>query len=451
MMQWLPPEFLASAEKAILLLADYLMRPWMYYQLAIIVACYGAAVVLSWRVEPPLEARARTIKGNPDILRVVVALLRRTHWILFLALLWIARNVMLLNTWPSRSYLLSVAFALASAWLAAAVLTRVVRNKTLARLIALGAFAYVAVGIVGVRGPVNAFLDSTAVQIGNIRISALMVLSTLVMTSVLLWLANLVGRLIENRIGQLEDLSPSVRVLGGKIVRIALIVLALVFAVSSAGIDLTALTVLSGAVGVGLGFGLQKVVSNFVSGIIILTDNSIKPGDTIELGETFGWIQELRARYVSVVTRDGREYLIPNEDFVTQQVVNWSYTDNFVRLDVDFGVSYDSNPHEVIRLAIDSTSKIGRVVASRKPVCWMTDFGASSLDFKLRFWIKDPQQGLTNIRGQVLIALWDAFKEAGVSIPFPHREIIMRTPVELRQENAGRKVKGSGRRVVAKR
>ena len=197
---------------------------------------------------------------------------------------------------------------------------------------------------------------------------------------------------------------------------------------SGIGIDLTAFTVLSGAVGVGIGFGLQKVVSNFISGIIILLDESIKPGDTISLGDTFGWIRELRARFVSVVTRDGREFLIPNEDFITTQVVNWSFTDDLVRLDVPFGVSYDSDPHEVSRLAVEAAGSVDRVVAAGKsPVCWLKNFGDSSLDFVLRFWIADPQNGLTNIRGKVMLALWDAFKEHEIGIPYPHREVIMKT------------------------
>ena len=218
----------------------------------------------------------------------------------------------------------------------------------------------------------------------------------------------------------------------GKVLRISLIIGAALVAISGLGINLTALTVLSGAVGVGIGFGLQKVVSNFISGIIILMDQSIKPGDTISLGDTFGWIRELRARFVSVVTRDGREFLIPNEDLITTQVVNWSFTDKLVRLDVAFGVAYNSDPHQVTEIAIEAASGVDRVVTDAKePVCWMTEFGDSSLNFLLRFWITDPQNGLTNIRGKVLLALWDAFKEAGIGIPFPHREVIMRTPVEV--------------------
>ena len=222
-------------------------------------------------------------------------------------------------------------------------------------------------------------------------------------------------------------------------------------ALSSIGLDLTALTVFSGAVGVGIGFGLQKVVSNFISGIIILLDKSIKPGDTISLGDTFGWIRELRARFVSVVTRDGKEYLIPNEDLITQQVVNWSFSDDLVRIDVPFGVSYDSDPHEVIRLALEPLEKIERVSKRKKPVCWMTEFGDSSINFVLRFWIRDPQNGLTNIRGTVLMALWDQFKANNINIPFPHREIIFKQDAVAQMEKSLEKIARPGRRPAATR
>jgi small-conductance mechanosensitive channel len=289
-----------------------------------------------------------------------------------------------------------------------------------------------AASILGVVDDVTAILDRVGFSIGGTRITLLLVLQSIVFVGGLLWLALKTGNFFDKRIQQVDELTPSLRVLLGKILRIALVILAVTIAMQSLGINLTALTVLSGAVGVGIGFGLQKVVSNFISGMIILLDESIKPGDTITVGETFGWIRELRARFVSVVTRDGREYLIPNEDFITTQVINWSFSDRYVRLDVPFGVSYDSDPHQVVDIAIAAASSVDRVVAGfRPPVCWMTEFGDSSINFLLRFWIEDPQQGLTNIRGKVMMALWDAFKENDIKIPFPHREVIMKTPVTV--------------------
>ena len=187
--------------------------------------------------------------------------------------------------------------------------------------------------------------------------------------------------------------------------------------------DLTGLAFLSGAIGVGLGFGLQKVVSNLVPGVSILLDKSIKPGDVISLGETFGWINSLGARYVSVVTRDGKEYLIPNEDLITGQVVNWSHSNDFVRLDIFFGTSYTDDPHKVRALAIEAAKSVDRVLETKPPVCHIVGFGDSSVDYILRFWIEDPTGGLTNIRGNVFLALWDKFNEHDISIPFPQREV----------------------------
>ncbi len=191
---------------------------------------------------------------------------------------------------------------------------------------------------------------------------------------------------------------------------------------------------LSGAIGVGLGFGLQKVVSNLVSGVILLLDKSIKPGDVISLGDTFGWINTLGARYVSVVTRDGKEYLIPNEDLITSQVVNWTHSDNTVRIDITFGTSYGDDPHDVRRIAVEASAAVARVLLLPKPVCHITGFGDSSVDYILRFWINDATAGLTNIRGNVFLALWDAFKSAGISIPFPQREVKVLDGERLRDD-----------------
>ena len=421
-------ELTELATRYIDIVVDTMSRPEILYQLGIIVVLFLPSWLLSTRVEPKLEERARTIKGMPGVLRVVVSFLRRLEWLFFVILLGLAYVVTSVVAWPASNYLIYSAMLLAGAWLSINVVSHVIRSRFIGRLFAIVVWVFVAASILGVADDVAAMLDG----IGIGGISVLIVLQAIFFIGALLWLAFGAGNFLERRIQGVEELTPSLRVLLGKILRIALIVLAVMVGMQTLNINLTALTVLSGAVGVGIGFGLQKVVSNFISGIIILLDQSIKPGDTIELGQTFGWIRELRARFVSVVTRDGREYLIPNEDFITTQVINWSFTDKFVRLDVPFGVGYDSDPHEVVRLAIEAAASVDRVDAEQKrPVCWMTEFGDSSLNFKLRFWIDDPQKGLTNIRGKVLIALWDTLKENDITIPYPHREVIVKSPVDI--------------------
>ena len=291
--------------------------------------------------------------------------------------------------------------------------------------------------------PAANFLDTLAITIGDLRLSALVVLKALAVTGLMIAGARILSRLITGRLSRNEDISPTMRVLTAKLLQVVLFSLAVIVGLKAVGFDLTGLAVFSGAVGVGLGFGLQKVVSNLVSGVIILLDKSIKPGDVISLGDTFGWIEELGARYVSVVTRDGKEYLIPNEDLVTGQVVNWSHTNNFVRLDLNFGTSYGDDPHKVSEIAINAALTVKRVLAQRRPVCWVTGFGDSSVDYVLRFWIGDAEAGLTNVRGQVYLALWDGFVENGISIPFPQREVrVLNEAIGLRR--AGWEEPGQG-------
>ena len=423
-----------------------LVQPWTLYQIGIIVGLYVVCQLIAGQVEPRLERWVRSLKVNPGLLRILAALLRRVEWILFVPLIYLAYVIsfeLIARNFADGAefarflvrqqvFPLLLAANLSAAWLVINVLSRIIRSRLVARTVGYILWVIVALNLTGYLGATAGFLDGLALSLGEVRITALAVIQGLALLIGLTWLASQTGNFVENRIQRVPDLTPSLQVLIGKFVKIFLVVVAIAIALNSAGVDLTALTVFSGAVGVGLGFGLQKVVSNFVSGVIILLDKSIKPGDTISLGDTFGWIRELRSRFVSVVTRDGREFLIPNEDFITQEVINWSFTDKLVRLDVDFGVSYDSDPHLVTKIVIEAAKGVKRVNTTRNlPVCWLTGFGDSSLDFRCRFWINDPQNGLTNIRGQVLLAIWDTFKEHGIGIPFPHREILMRTPVEI--------------------
>jgi small-conductance mechanosensitive channel len=304
-----------------------------------------------------------------------------------------------------------------------ALSTRLIRSAVLRTVVRYGAWAYVTLAILNLRDEAAALLDGIGFNLGEVRLSLLLLVQAVIVVTALVMAARFVTRTTATRIEQNEDISPSMRVLIVKLMQAALYGAAIFVGLRATGIDLTGLAVLSGAIGVGLGFGLQKVVSNLVSGVIILLDKSIKPGDVISLGDTFGWINTLGARYASVVTRDGKEYLIPNEDLITGQVVNWSHSNEFVRLDIFFGTAYDNDPHEVRRIAIEAASSVKRVLTDRPPVCHIVGFGDSSVDYILRFWITDPTGGLTNIRGNVYLALWDAFKEHVISIPFPQREV----------------------------
>ena len=421
------------------LIRDYLRTPETLFQLGLTVVLVLIALLISRPLGAGLQRQAERIGDTRGLSRVFDAVLARVGWLLSTVVLAVAYLITTALGRPSPNGLLYAAMMLSGAGFVVAVLSRVLANRIVGRSLAVVVWLVVALSILGAFDDVTRILDTAAITLGSSRVSLLGLIQGVFFIVFLVWAAFVAGNFVDGRIQQIDGLTPSLRVLLGKIIRILLIVFAGMTAMRSLNIDITALTVLSGAVGVGIGFGLQKVVSNFISGIIILVDQSIKPGDTITLGETFGWIRELRARFVSVVTRDGREYLIPNEDFITTQVINWSFSDKFVRLDVPFGVSYDSDPHEVVRIAIEATAGVERVDSERKrPVCWMTEFGDSSINFLLRFWIDDPQQGLTNIRGKVMMALWDAFQENGIVIPYPHREVIVKTPIAVAAPEASR-------------
>lgn len=226
-------------------------------------------------------------------------------------------------------------------------------------------------------------------------------------------------------------MAPAMQVLVLKLTKIVLLTFAVAAALNSVGIDLTGFAVFSGAVGVGVGFGLQKVVSNLVSGVILLLDQSIKPGDVIQIDNNYGWITKLNARFVSVTTRDGMEYLIPNEDLITQRVTNWTYSDDRVRLHVPFGIGYSCDVPLAMRLAIDAAKAADRVLDAPEPTCLMMGFGENTINLELRFWIRDPHNGTHNVRSKVMLGLWERFRDSGIEMPLPQRELTLKNAPEI--------------------
>ena len=361
-------------------------------------------------------------KGGKHTARVLVPLALPIAW---LTLQWISVLVASRAGWPHQ--LIQITVSLLTAWVVIRFASQLVRDPTLSKLIAITAWTVAALNILGLLDDTLVLLDGLALQLGELRISALTVIKGVLALAVLLWIATVLSGLLERRINALPNLTPSVQVLFAKLLKIVLVTVAIVAAVSTVGIDLTAFAVFSGAVGVGVGFGLQKVVSNLISGVILLMDKSVKPGDVITVGETYGWINTLGARYASVVTRDGTEYLIPNEDIITRQVVNWSYSNNAVRLKIPIGISYKSDVRKAIALCLEAAAEVERVNNEPRSVCLLKGFGDSAVDLELRIWIDDPQNGVSNVKSQVLLLVWDKFHAHGIEIPFPQRDLHIRS------------------------
>jgi small-conductance mechanosensitive channel len=275
--------------------------------------------------------------------------------------------------------------------------------------------------------PMIALMDSAAVNVGQLRISLYTVVKSTLALALLLWVALSLTSLLESRIRSSRNLSPSVQVLFTKSLKAVLIGLAILIAVRSVGIDLTALAVVGGAIGFGVGFGLQKIISNLISGVILLMDKSIKPGDVIAVAGTYGWVTALGGRYVSVVTRDGVEHLIPNETLISERVENWTHSNNQTRLKQRVGVHYKSDVRAAIALCVEAAGEVERVLKQPEPKCLLVGFGDSSVDLELRFWIADAFNGVQNVKSEVLLGIWDRFQAHGIEIPYPQRDIHVRS------------------------
>jgi small-conductance mechanosensitive channel len=239
-----------------------------------------------------------------------------------------------------------------------------------------------------------------------------------------------VSRWLERRVLRLDALAPNMRIGIAKFMQAFLVGLSVLVGLNAAGLDLTTLNVLTGAIGIGLGFGLQSIAANFVSGFVLLMDRSIKPGDVISftgtMGTTtegFGWVEELRGRYVVVRDRDGVETLVPNQHLINNPVINWSYTDPRVRLKLPVRISYKDDPELAMRLLIQATDGHRRIIRDPMPVARLMGFGDSGIELELRFWIPDPQEGVNNVRSDVNRSIWRLFKEHGVTMPVAQREI----------------------------
>ena len=365
--------------------------------------------------------------------RILAAFLPLIKYALGILLLWI--GIKALDKYGMSTSVIHTAARLLTAWLIIRFTTAMLRDSRWSRLLSTTAWCVAALHILNLLGPTIQLLDQLAITLGGIRISVLLLIKGVIVFTVLLKMAYGASALLEKRLSGFEELTPSVQVLLTKALKVTLLTVAVVAALGSLGINLSAFAFIGGAIGVGIGFGLQKVVSNLICGVILLLDKSIKPGDVIEVGDSYGRIQSLGARYVSVVTRDRFEYLIPNEDLITQQVINWSFSDRLVRLKIGVGVAYDTNIHKAMDLMIRAARGIDRILEQPGPVCQLKNFGDSSVDLELRIWIGDPENGISNVGSAVRLAIWDIFQEEHIEIPFPQRDVHVKSVPNVHSSN----------------
>jgi len=302
----------------------------------------------------------------------------------------------------------------------------------------------IAVALLGWLDAVEGGLNRISLIPGKTQFSLWALLKGLVVVTAFVVVASLVARAIERHVMQLDQLAVSTRVGISKSTYFLLVGLGVLLGINAAGVDVTTLNVLTGAIGLGLGFGLQAVASNFVSGFVLLMDKSIKPGDVISFtthggasAGNFGWVQELRGRYVVVRDRDGVDTLVPNQNLITSSFINWSYSDQRVRLKLPVMVSYEDDPEVALQLLVEATENHPRILRDPPPVSRLISFEDNGMRLEIRFWIADPVNGVNNVRSDVNRAIWRIFRAHGVKIPVPQQETRLLEPRARARPGAG--------------
>lgn len=293
---------------------------------------------------------------------------------------------------------------------------------------------FAALYAVGILDEVMVWLNSIGPPFGGRVISPVFVVQAIATVALFMFAANWLAKKLKTRVDELPQVEPSLRILMGNAVQIGLFFGAALLAMAGLGIPLSGLAVLGGAIGVGLGFGMQQIVANFISGVILLTDRSIKPDDVIEVDETYGVVKSLGLRYASVITRDGKEHLIPNEMLITDKVVNWSYSNKEVRVKRRLRVEYETDLRQAVALVEQGAMQTDRVLARPAPKCLVMEFGDEAIEIEVRFWINDPENGVSNVSSAVLLNIWDRFTEAGIDIPLRHEDVLITPGSTLKVE-----------------
>ena len=301
-------------------------------------------------------------------------------------------------------------------------------RRVLLWMLFLALSAILAAGVTGLLDPVRLFLerDGLTFTVGAFEVSAYDAARVVVVLALVYWIAAVIAGLADRRVQTAAGLKPGTRNLIAQIVRIAIYVVAGLITMDVIGLDLTALTVFGGALGIGLGFGLQKVASNFVSGLILTLERSIEIGDMVELPDgTAGFVRSVSGRYMLLETFDGREILVPNEDLITGRVINWTLTNTRGRVDIDIGVAYGTDLHRARELMLTAARAHPSTLEDPAPLCVLDRFGDSAIEFRLFFWIGDVTMGRLEPKSEVMFAIVDAFKAEGITIPFPQRDVHM--------------------------
>jgi len=393
------------------------------------------AIVFSWLAARALGRYLESSGGTgvESPLEVVSTLSSRIAFLVFLGVIAVAAGAVLDSAglpYGLASIIAILALTLAAIRLLIGVLKRVLRPGPLLaaseHLITWIAWLLVAMYLLDWIQPVAAALDGVEIPLGKQGFSLLDAMKAILTMFIFVMAGAYLGTISTRGLMSSSQISIGLRVGIAKFVRLILILIAGLLGLNAVGIDLAALAVFGGALGIGLGFGLQRIAANFVSGFILVGDRSIRQGDVITIGDRFGVVKELRARYIVVRDRDGVDTLIPNENVISSEVVNWSYGDRAIRLKLPVQISYQDDPRVALRLLLEAASQHPRVIKDPAPASRIMSFADNGIALELRFWIRDPEDGINNVRSDLHLEIWDRFAAARITIPYPQRDLRLR-------------------------
>ncbi len=405
----------------------------LFAQVAVLLVVVMAAFLVRSRWNRAIDARASDSESSSARLLVLHASKRVSFALTLTAGTLLAQGLFEALERPSGLLIIAVPLTLALAAVRTLVyLLRVAAGpgggtRRMELLFSVTLWFVCALYFLGWLPVVAGALDGVGASFGEVRITLLVVVKFLILSGLLVLTALALSRLVEGRLTAGQNVDSGVRVGFVKAIRYGLVGFAVLLALSVAGFDLTTLTVVGGALGVGIGFGLQKVASNLISGFLLLFDRSIRPGDVITIGENYGWVTKMSARYLVVRDLDGVDTLIPNEELITSQVKNWSYGDRHIRIKLLVQISYDDDPELAMKLLLEASGASDRVIADPPPAAFLLGFGDNGIDLQLSVWIDDPERGVNSVRTEINLAIWQAFKTNGITIPFPQRDLHVNT------------------------
>jgi small-conductance mechanosensitive channel len=408
------------------------------WNMAIQIMVIGMAMLLAFRVSWIIQdwfnrLRTQCVSASSEAacdFHFLIILKRTIRSFLAFILIWIAFSVAEHYHWPRQGLYMAGIILLALTFVG--LLTGEMLNRFWARVLAGVIWFWAALYITDLIEIWFHLLSNINFSLGNVQVSMLHLTRSIPILLVMYWLSRNCSMIWRVWLATGSGLSPAVQVMFSRLGSIFLFITSITIVLTYLGLDLTVFTLFSGALGFGLGFGLQKIFANLVSGFILLADKSIKPGDVIQLGDKYGWINFLGSRYISVVTRGGTEHLIPNEKLITSEVINWSYSQKLVRLKVPIGVDYASDLEKARDLMLETAVNTPRVLTDPAPTCYLSSFGDNAVNLELRVWINDPQNGIGSVKSNLHWGIWKRFKQHGIEMPCPQRDVHLKSMPELR-------------------